>query len=94
MPKRIFAPKLNSILLMHSASLTGGQLCPGSNRPDEAQQLTSDCGEDLSRGFPAAPSFMYRLALHQARCSWVVDQVRDGAVAYVLYCFVNHMERD
>src|SRR5258708_13626484 len=43
-----------SLLLFLSgcSSLADGRLCSGSNSPDESQQFTSNCSNDLSLGLP------------------------------------------
>jgi|SRR5271156_2380783 len=59
--------KLLSLLLC-CGSLADGRLCSGSNSPDESEQFTSDCGNDLSLGL--AGRTQLHIALVQAVLSF------------------------
>ena len=57
-----FLPLL--LFLSGCSSLADGRLCSGSNSPDESQQFTSDCSNDLSLGL--ASRTQLHIALVQA----------------------------
>src|SRR5438270_12417296 len=56
------------LFLSGRSSLADGRLCFGSNRPDESQQFTSNCSNDLSLGL--AGRTQLHIALVQAVLSF------------------------
>ncbi len=60
----LISGKLLLLFLSGCGSLADGRLCSGSNSPDESQQFTSNCSNDLSLGLAGRTQF--HIALVQA----------------------------